>query len=413
MDNLNYVNTESNSSIHSDYEVYTTKKKYYSRFLWKLAVSLISIHVVQIIFVTPVSVLSILKDYPLAADNAFLSVVCNLASELSSYLNLIMVPLGDFAGILVLYLLTRKDESTRGEKKSVKFKYLITCIFACWGFGLVGNIIGKIFNICAYIPAVLAALVCILIGGQVPSSLVNTGGDLSVLGGLTSANDSLVYIILVGLIVGIIGPIAEELLFRKLLVDKTLKYGIGASVMISGLFFGLFHGNFQQVFYAMVLGMICAYLYAYSGKIGYSILIHIAFNSYTAFVSPICQKFVTNDFLDLLSTSLADALFGNFNSFVHLINDNPIAIFAFIVQLITILILLAFELAGIVVIICNIKKFFKFRKTLFLGEIGTKKAALLNLGSFIVAAYCILSFLLYYGGVCVGVIVIMMSGAII
>ncbi len=41
-------------------------------------------------------------------------------------------------------------------------------------------------------------------------------------------------------------PIVEELLFRKLLIDRTIGYGEKISVLLSGTLFGLAHGNFQQ-----------------------------------------------------------------------------------------------------------------------------------------------------------------------
>ena len=48
----------------------------------------------------------------------------------------------------------------------------------------------------------------------------------------------------------ICAPILEEYIFRKLIVDRTVKYGQGVAVVLSGLMFGLFHGNLNQFAYA-------------------------------------------------------------------------------------------------------------------------------------------------------------------
>lgn len=76
----------------------------------------------------------------------------------------------------------------------------------------------------------------------------------------------------------VIAPIAEELIFRKLLIDRTIQYGQGISILVSGLVFGLAHGNFYQFFYAFGLGMIFAYIYVKTGNIVYPILFHTVIN---------------------------------------------------------------------------------------------------------------------------------------
>ena len=49
----------------------------------------------------------------------------------------------------------------------------------------------------------------------------------------------------------IIAPIFEELLFRKLLIDRMQPYGEKTAIIASALAFGLVHGNFSQFFYAL------------------------------------------------------------------------------------------------------------------------------------------------------------------
>lgn len=73
-------------------------------------------------------------------------------------------------------------------------------------------------------------------------------------------------------------PIAEEILFRKLLVDRTVKYGEKTAVILSGLMFGLFHGNLNQFVYAVLLGMFFGFIYVKTGKLIYTITLHAVIN---------------------------------------------------------------------------------------------------------------------------------------
>ena len=55
-------------------------------------------------------------------------------------------------------------------------------------------------------------------------------------------------------------PIVEELIFRKILLDKVRRFGDIPAILITGIAFGLFHMNIAQMFYTTVLGFIFAYV---------------------------------------------------------------------------------------------------------------------------------------------------------
>lgn len=80
------------------------------------------------------------------------------------------------------------------------------------------------------------------------------------------------------LFIGILSPIIEEILFRKVLLNKLRCYGDKIAIITTALLFGLFHGNFSQFFYAVVLGMVFAYVTLKTGTIKYSIILHILIN---------------------------------------------------------------------------------------------------------------------------------------
>lgn len=76
----------------------------------------------------------------------------------------------------------------------------------------------------------------------------------------------------------IVAPIGEELVFRKLLIDRTQKYGGMVCIVLSALMFGLMHGNFYQFFYCFGIGLVLGYMYYSSGKIIPCMLLHAAIN---------------------------------------------------------------------------------------------------------------------------------------
>lgn len=80
-------------------------------------------------------------------------------------------------------------------------------------------------------------------------------------------------------VVGVIGPILEELICREALMRRLLPFGEKSAIFFSALLFGLMHGNFYQLFYAVGLGAILAYVYARTNNIAYPCILHAALNS--------------------------------------------------------------------------------------------------------------------------------------
>jgi len=79
--------------------------------------------------------------------------------------------------------------------------------------------------------------------------------------------------------VGIIAPIAEELVFRGLVFIRLKSFVRNSSaIFISALIFGIYHGNLSQGIYAFVLGLMLAFLYERHDAILMPVLFHIAAN---------------------------------------------------------------------------------------------------------------------------------------
>ncbi|MCI7738373.1 MAG: lysostaphin resistance A-like protein [Lachnospiraceae bacterium] len=80
----------------------------------------------------------------------------------------------------------------------------------------------------------------------------------------------------------LIGPIAEEFVFRGLIFQRLKDYfRCPVAIVVSGLLFGIFHGNMAQFLYASVLGIIFAWFMEYFHTLEAPILLHISANAWS------------------------------------------------------------------------------------------------------------------------------------
>lgn len=165
--------------------------------------------------------------------------------------------------IPILYLLLRKIRPTEIRKRSLSLKTVLVCISVTIALMYVGNIIGM----------GITDLIALIKQNQVANPIVD----------LINSSDILVNLLLIS----IIAPIFEEMFFRKLLIDRTIRYGARISILLSALMFGLFHGNLNPFFYAFLLGGFFASVYVKTGKIIYPILLHITANLFGSVFSVI------------------------------------------------------------------------------------------------------------------------------
>ncbi len=190
----------------------------------------------------------------LGTFNAKLLSNINILAILSSICNYLL-PLPIF-----IYLM-RKIESKTLQKEDItpkKFiKYVAISITLMW----IGNMVGL--------------LITALLGGTINKEISNPVTEL-----IGSSN-----ILINLLLISFIGPVFEELIFRKVLVDRTIKYGAKVSIILSALIFAFVHGNLNQFFYAFLIGGFFAYVYIKTGKIIYSISMHIIINLMGSIVS--------------------------------------------------------------------------------------------------------------------------------
>ena len=77
----------------------------------------------------------------------------------------------------------------------------------------------------------------------------------------------------------IVAPVTEEYIFRKIVLNRFMDYGVRDCVFITSLLFALSHNNLFQLPFTFLSSIVFSYCSIYFGTIGYSIALHMTFNT--------------------------------------------------------------------------------------------------------------------------------------
>lgn len=230
-------------------------------------------------------------------------------------------------------------------------KYAVASIFIMY----VGNYISTI--IMTYMESAL---------GSAPENSVDT---------LLGETNILLSIVLVG----IVGPIVEELMFRKLAIDRLTPYGDAVAVILPSLIFGLFHGNLYQLFYAFLLGMAFSYIYVRTGRIIYSTVLHIFINLFCGVLPSAILGMM--DYEELIELVAAGALTEEYIA----ANMLPIALLG--VYELAMLVMIT---AGVIVLGRNIKNIHLDRGSVRIPKHSRAEIMFGSIGSVALIAVCVI-----------------------
>ncbi len=172
------------------------------------------------------------------------------------------------------------------EKKKMGFAGWITFLAIAFFLMTVGN----------YVATYLMSAFEAIKGGEITNAV-----DQQITG--SSPLENLILVV-------IVAPIVEELMCRKLIIDRLMPYSEALAVTVSGVFFGLLHGNFYQFFYATFLGVLFSYVYTRTGKILHTIVMHMIINFTGSIISSTLMELVGDTNGGLESITWWDALAG-------------------------------------------------------------------------------------------------------
>lgn len=200
-----------------------------------------------------------------------------LVDNANSYFLLTMLPMY-LIGMPVLMLMLSKLPAEKIEKKKMKVGHWILSFFMCYTLMYLSNLIGQL----------LTTIIGIIKKNPVNNVMVTVTAGL---------NPVIILIFMV-----FIAPVMEEILFRKLLIDRMIKYGEGTAIVVSAFMFGMYHGNLNQLAYAFVLGAFFAFIYVKTGKLIYTVILHMVINFLGSVVGVFILELLNMDKLTELMT---------------------------------------------------------------------------------------------------------------
>lgn len=227
-------------------------------------------------------------------------------------------------GMPFLIFLVERIPGQRLQQKKMKTGHFFIALLMCMAVAYASNIAGNI----------ITTMIGIAKGSMVENVNLLIGSETN--------------LFLNFIIIAVCAPFYEEYIFRKLIVDRTVRYGQGVAVVMSGLMFGLAHGNLNQFAFAFTIGMFFAFIYVKTGKLRYSIAMHMFFNFYSGVVLMGVMRHMHFD------EYMKAALEGNVQAAMQVMTDAAPAWGLF-----TILVGLAFSagLAGLILLIVFWKRF--------------------------------------------------------
>jgi membrane protease YdiL (CAAX protease family) len=175
-----------------------------------------------------------------------------LIETIGPSLTLLLTDVPNMIFLLVFWLVIRRIPKSDWQKETMSFKSLLQVFVMMYAVSMVFHLIG--LSISQAAPAGGTEQLDMI--NQMVSSGIPTGIMMTV----------------------IIAPVLEELIFRKLMLDRIRNYGEKTAIVFSALCFGLFHQNLTQFLFAFSVGLFLGYVYCKTGKVIYTMIMHALLN---------------------------------------------------------------------------------------------------------------------------------------
>ena len=142
----------------------------------------------------------------------------------------------------------------------------------------------------------LSGLFLFLVSGWIPEELIGVESDLDLI--ITPSTW-----VLGLLLVGILGPIFEEIMCRGVLIGglRKIKCSVWTSIILSGIIFGALHGMIIKFVGCTIFGIITGWLYCRTRSLIPGIVMHIINNSIVVGCGLLLYKY--SSLLDTLETT--------------------------------------------------------------------------------------------------------------
>ena len=227
-------------------------------------------------------------------------------------------------GLPLLYLIVKGMKAEVPERKKLKFSHFILIFIIAQTIMTAGSLMGESFV------SFLASITGINFENSLSDTL-NVPLWLSILTTVVCA------------------PLFEELIFRKIIMDRMLPHGELAAILVSSFLFGAFHGNFYQFFYATMLGLLLSFLYARTGNWWHGVFLHMLINFFGGVVPVLISNWLDYDtFITLTQEQMLPYITEHLGAYLSLMG---LTVFRY-----------GLSIAGLILLIIHFKKFALRRK---------------------------------------------------
>lgn len=262
-------------------------------------------------------------------------------------------------GMPLMSLLIKTVPAAGIEKHKMTFRQWLAAFAMCYAIMYLGNLIGVASTF----------VIGLLKGSQVQNALLEV---------VTGVSPWTALFLMV-----LCAPVAEELIFRKFLIERTVQYGEKTAILFSGLFFGLFHGNLNQFAYAFLLGIFFGFIYARTGKLIYTIMMHMVINFFGSVAGMFLLNYSAYD--ELMNSTGNPAAFREI-VLEHLPGILLLGLYG--------LVIMGIVIAGIICLAVNAKKMKLRPAGIPVSKGALRSAALLNVGVILFILFWIIQIIL-------------------
>lgn len=224
------------------------QRRFFSRMFLALFIYLLCFNLIGTLIIVAAQIFLSVDAYEALAKNTAAMV---LISSVSQYL----------LAFPIFLLITRgMDKAELKEQKKITFGEGVILFAVAELLMFIGNLIGTILNTTI---------------GVFLNKMPENGVEEIV-------ENTPVWLIFIVMVV--LAPIVEEIIFRKVMIDRLSIYGDRAAIIFSAVAFGFMHGNLYQFFYAALLGALLGYVYTSTRNVKYTIALHAVINFFGSIV---------------------------------------------------------------------------------------------------------------------------------
>ncbi|MDR2532011.1 MAG: CPBP family intramembrane metalloprotease [Oscillospiraceae bacterium] len=262
---------ENEAVVGNSDELKQNEIKDFKKLLFLLAVTVIAATVIPRLLVYIIN-LALSSAPEVTAEATETVTVSALEQNFFYFLIWFLSHLVIFVPSFLLFGFAFKDKMTfkkQGLPYEFKMSWLVPIFIASYALSIIASFISHL----------VAYLLQPVFGG---------GGLRDVFEGVMPQTAAEVIIMLI--MVGLISPVLEELIYRHLLLVPLRRYGDFQAVIITALLFGFFHGNFTQFLYTTMGGLIYGIVAVRANSVKPAIALHIINNVFAILLSQFFAK---------------------------------------------------------------------------------------------------------------------------